>query len=367
MIGMNDFASEPAALREQQIRAVRAVLESGWFVLGSEVEKFEASWAEQCDAPYAVGVANGMDAIEIMLRSLSIGPGDEVITTTMSAFASVLGILRAGATPVLADIDQETGLMSLESARRCVSPSTKAILLVHLYGQLRDMNLWAQFCEETGILLLEDCAQAHLARWEGTVAGNFGRAAAFSFYPTKNLGAIGDAGAIVTSDPVIAEKSKVLRNYGQSTRYHHPELGLNSRLDEIQAAILNTRLSWLPEFTQRRQSIGSRYSREISNPAVSILTPPTEDEAHVYHLCVVKTSQRELLQAHLVKAGIQSNIHYPVPIHAQPPSKNLRRDPHGLENSETYAAQVLSLPCHPQMSDDDVASVVDAVNSYRAA
>lgn len=364
MISMNDFAREPPELLEQQMEAVRGVFQSGFFVLGSEVEKFELSWAKQCESSYSVGVANGMDAIEIMLRSLGIGPGDEVITTTMSAFASVLGIVRAGATPVLADINPETGLMSLESAKRCLSPSTKAILLVHLYGQLRDMNDWVQLCSESGLLLLEDCAQAHMARSGQTVAGNFGRAAAFSFYPTKNLGAVGDAGAILTSDERIAERGKTLRNYGQSTRYHHVEFGLNSRLDEIQAAILNARLSWLPVFTKKRQEIGRQYSREISNPSVSTLAAPTEEQSHVYHLYVVKTRQRELFQAHLLEAGIQSNIHYPVPIHLQPPSTNIRSDPQGLGRSEAFAQQVVSLPCHPQMTDDDVAYVVSVVNSF---
>lgn len=365
MINMNDFASEPNALVVQQLEAVRGVLESGWFVLGAQVEKFEEKWAERCDSRYAVGVANGMDAIEIMLRSLDIGPGDEVITTTMSAFASVLGIVRSGATPVLADIDQETGLMSLESVKRCLSPSTKAILLVHLYGQLKDMNHWVEFCAQSKILLLEDCAQAHLARWGGRVAGSFGRASAFSFYPTKNLGAIGDAGAIVTSDLLVSQKSKTLRNYGQSQRYHHVEFGLNSRLDEVQAAILNARLDWLQNFTSRRQVIGARYSREITNPLVTPLSPPVEEQSHVYHLYVVKTFHRESLQAHLLDAGIQSNIHYPVPIHAQPPSTNLQRDPLGLENSEIYGQQVLSLPCHPQMTDAQVGAVISAVNKFQ--
>lgn len=366
MISMNDFAGEPVELLDQEMRAVRKVFESGRLVLGPEVEKFEDSWAQKCDSDYAIGVANGMDAIEIMLRSLGIGPGDEVITTTMSAFASVLGIVRAGATPVLADIDRETGLLSLESARRCLSSSTKAILVVHLYGQVRDMNHWVQFCEESEVLLLEDCAQAHMAKSGGTVAGNFGSAAAFSFYPTKNLGAFGDAGAIVTSNQLVAERSKILRNYGQSGSYRHSEFGLNSRLDEVQAAILNIRLSWLPIFTKKRQEIGKRYSKEISNPCVSILAPPLEEQAHVYHLFVVKTSERDSFRAHLRESGVHTNIHYPVPIHAQPPSASLRRDPRGLENSETYAQQILSLPCHPQMSDDDVVAVVDAVNCFRA-
>lgn len=273
MISMNDFAGEPVELLDQEMRAVRKVFESGRLVLGPEVEKFEDSWAQKCDSDYAIGVANGMDAIEIMLRSLGIGPGDEVITTTMSAFASVLGIVRAGATPVLADIDRETGLLSLESARRCLSSSTKAILVVHLYGQVRDMNHWVQFCEESEVLLLEDCAQAHMAKSGGTVAGNFGSAAAFSFYPTKNLGAFGDAGAIVTSNQLVAERSKILRNYGQSGSYRHSEFGLNSRLDEVQAAILNIRLSWLQYLRRKDRKLENGTPEKFPTPACQFWLP----------------------------------------------------------------------------------------------
>lgn len=273
MISMNDFAGEPVELLDQEMRAVRKVFESGRLVLGPEVEKFEDSWAQKCDSDYAIGVANGMDAIEIMFRSLGIGPGDEVITTTMSAFASVLGIVRAGATPVLADIDRETGLLSLESARRCLSSSTKAILVVHLYGQVRDMNHWVQFCEESEVLLLEDCAQAHMAKSGGTVAGNFGSAAAFSFYPTKNLGAFGDAGAIVTSNQLVAERSKILRNYGQSGSYRHSEFGLNSRLDEVQAAILNIRLSWLQYLRRKDRKLENGTPEKFPTPACQFWLP----------------------------------------------------------------------------------------------
>jgi len=365
VILMNDFKAEPAELREAMLGAARRVLESGWYVLGNEVVAFEKQWAQVCGVAHGVGVGNGMDAIEIALRSLDIGPGDEVITTPMTAFATVLAILRAGATPVLADIDPESALLSLESAKRCLSPKTKAVVLVHLYGQVRAMSSWTAFCQKAGIHLIEDCAQAHLATWQGKVAGCFGVAGAYSFYPTKNLGAPGDAGMLVTHSASLAECAARLRNYGQSVRYHHPELGMNSRLDEMQAAMLAERLKWLHPFTEQRRNIATAYRAGINNPLVQQLTAPEEPSAHVYHLYVVTTPQREALQSHLQAEGVQALIHYPVPVHEQVPCKTLKRDPQGLLASEKYAAQCLSLPCHPQMTGDDIAQVIAAVNSFK--
>jgi len=366
MILMNDFKAEPPELREAMLDATRRVLESGWYVLGNEVESFEKQWALVCGVQRAVGVGNGMDAIEIVLRALDIGPGDEVITTPMTAFATVLAILRAGATPVLADIEPDTALLSLGSAARCISPRTRAVVLVHLYGQVRDMNAWASFCSQHGIALVEDCAQAHLAAWNGKVAGSFGAAGAYSFYPTKNLGAPGDAGMVVTRNEALAQRACRLRNYGQSVRYHHPELGLNSRLDEIHAAMLAERLKWLPVFTERRRQIAKAYLSGIQNPAIEQLAAPEEEAAHVYHLFAITCEQREALQIHLQQQHVQSFIHYPIPVHHQEPCRTIQHDPLGLAMCERHAATCLSLPCHPQMSDDDVAQVVAAVNGFRA-
>ena len=365
MIVMNDFKAEPAEMREAMLGAVSRVLESGWYVLGNEVVAFEKQWAVASRVDYAVGVGNGMDAIEIALRALDIGAGDEVITTPMTAFASVLAIIRAGATPVLADIDSATALLSIESVARCITPKTKAVLLVHLYGQVRQMDAWTNFCGEHGIALIEDCAQAHLATWHGKVAGSFGVAGAYSFYPTKNLGAPGDAGMLVTSNQAISDRAAKLRNYGQSVRYQHPELGMNSRLDEIHAAMLTERLKWLPKFTERRQQIANIYRAGISNALVQLLATPEENVAHVYHLFVITCNQRESLQSHLKTYGVQALIHYPICIHEQQSCLNIARDPHGLKASELHAATCLSLPCHPQMSDEDVAIVIDAVNIFK--
>ncbi|TAN35195.1 DegT/DnrJ/EryC1/StrS family aminotransferase [Patescibacteria group bacterium] len=365
MILMNDFKAEPEYLRAAELAALDRVLRSGWYVLGNEVKAFEAAWAERCGLAHAVGVGNGMDAIEIGLRALGIGEGDEVITTPMTAFATVLAIIRAGAIPVLADIDPDSALLDPASVERCISPLTKAVLLVHLYGQVREMERWAALCEKHGIALLEDCAQSHLARWDGKVAGCFGRFGAYSFYPTKNLGALGDAGALVSSDAELAQRAAVLRNYGQSVRYHHTEFGLNSRLDELQAALLRVRLERLDEFTAHRREVAKAYRERITNPLIRLLAEPAQAENHVYHLFVVICEERDRLTQHLKSGGVETYVHYPVPVHFQRPCKDLRCDPCGLTAAERHACECLSIPCHPQMSDADVSIVIDAINAFK--
>lgn len=362
---MVGFAGEPQELRDAELAAVASVLDAHHYVLGPRVEEFEESWARASGSGYAVGVANGLDAIEISLRCLGIGPGDEVITTSMTAFATVLAIVRAGATPVLADIDPSTALMSTSSAERCVTPRTRAIVLVHLYGQARDLTTWVRFCDAHDLALVEDCAQSHLARSDGRPAGTFGAMSAYSFYPTKNLGAIGDAGAVVTDDPALAEQARCLRNYGQRERYEHVALGMNSRLDELQAALLSARLAWLPEFTTRRQEIAAAYHAKIRNEHVSLLDAPRAPDEHVFHQFVVTCTERSALVEHLALAGVQTLVHYPVPMHEQPALLGAASDPEGLPVSERHARTCLSLPCHPQLTDSEIEQVVLAVNSFR--
>jgi dTDP-4-amino-4,6-dideoxygalactose transaminase len=365
MILMNNFRAEPEELLLQELAACEQVLRSGWYILGNEVRNFETKWAAACGARRAVGTGNGMDAIEIGLRAIGIGQGDEIITTPMTAFATILAILRTGATPVLADINPMTGLLDPVSARRCITPHTKAVLLVHLYGQICDMEQWQTLSKDTGIVLVEDCAQAHLARWNGKMAGTFGAFGAYSFYPTKNLGCMGDGGAIITNSDDIAEHANVLRNYGQSERYHHPELGMNSRLDEMQAALLSIRMGWLEGFTARRREIAHAYNEQILNPLIELLAKPSETENHVYHLYVVKCAERERLVKYMKDSSIATLIHYPVPVHWQEPCREVRTDPVGIKNSESYATLCLSIPCHPQMNDCDVAYVIEVLNGFR--
>lgn len=365
MILMNDFQAESADIKDEMNSAVERVIHSGWFVLGKEVETFERSWADVCGVDFGVGVANGMDAIEIALRALGVGPGDEVITSPMTAFATVLAILRSGAIPVLADIHAESALLNQESVSRCVTSKTKAVILVHLYGQVRDMEEWQLFCEESNIHLVEDCAQSHLATWKGNVAGSFGEAGAYSFYPTKNLGTFGDGGMLVTSNEEIAKQARCLRNYGQSVRYHHPEIGMNSRLDEVHAAILQVRLKWLVGFTHRRQEIAQMYSKGIANPLIKKMSLPQETSAHSYHLYVITSKQRDALKIHLEKCEIQTYFHYPIPIHHQKSCEGIVTDRSGLGVSENHARECLSLPCHPQMTNDNVFTIINAVNDFK--
>lgn len=360
-VPFNSLSSPNSA---DEIEAVRRVLDSGWLILGEEVRNFEMKWAAHCGVNQAVGVGNGMDAIEIGLRGLGIGPGDEVITTSMTAVATVLAVIRAGATPVLADIDPATALLDLESVKRCLGPRTKALILVHLYGQMRDMRTWKDFCDSNGIYLIEDCAQSHDAESENISAGAWGVFGAYSFYPTKNLGAAGDAGALVTNDPNLAIAARSLRNYGQSNRYEHPLVGLNSRLDEIQAAILSVRMAQLAGWTQRRRSIAQTYRTELANPYVSLLAEPVSSGNHVHHLFVVTTLHRDSLRLHLTAHGVDSLIHYPIPVHRQVSLSGLKRDPDGLGATDAHSNICLSLPCAPHLEESDIDRVVRAVNSF---
>ncbi|HEY4301791.1 MAG TPA: DegT/DnrJ/EryC1/StrS family aminotransferase [Candidatus Didemnitutus sp.] len=364
LVTMNDFRRLPEPQVQALEQAARRVIRSGWFILGPEVTEFERAWGAFCGTRHALGVASGLDAIEIGLRAVGIGAGDEVITTPMTAFATILGIVRAGAVPVLADIDPESGLLDLASVERCLSPRTRAVLLVHLYGQLRRMDGWRSFCAVHHLLLLEDAAQAHGAECQGRRAGAFGQWAAFSFYPTKNLGAIGDGGALCTDNDDVARQVKLLRNYGQSDRYHHEVAGMNSRLDEIQAAMLRAALAFLPAATVRRQEIAATYFAAMTSRRVRLLDRPETPGSHVFHLFVVRTAERAALQSHLQKHEIQCLVHYPVCAHRQPPGANLRCDPRGLGAADAFAGECLSLPCHPHLTPEEVDRVVAAVNSF---
>ena len=366
MILMNDFKREPEALLQAQLAASERVFRSGWLVLGSEVKAFEAEWSAWSGSAHTVGVGNGMDALEIGLRALGIGPGDEVVTTPMTAFATVLSILRAGATPVLADIDPETAILDPMSVRRCIGPRTKAVMVVHLYGQAAPMDAYQALCRETGILLLEDGAQSHGAKFGGKPVGTFGAFGGTSFYPTKNLGAIGDGGALVTESTELAERARQLRNYGQSVRYYHPMIGMNSRLDELQAAILRERLKLLTGWNSARRSVATRYAQGVRNAPLHLLPLPAEPERHVHHLCVLTSPRRDALMQHLKECGVESQLHYPVPVHHQESCRGIQVDPKGLPNAERHAVECLSIPCHPYLTDLEVTQVIEALNAFRA-
>ena len=276
----------------------------------------------------------------------------------------MFAIIHAGATPVLADVDLGSALLEVNSVERCLTSKTKALLLVHLYGQVRNVESWQTFCQQRNILLLEDCAQAHGAFSNSKHAGTFGSWGAFSFYPTKNLGARGDAGALLTDSETLAARLRILRNYGAAKRYEHVDLGLNSRLDELQAAILSARLNWLERFNARRQKIAKKFLTEITNPRIQLLAAPLAPENHVYHLFVLRCPERDRLQKFLSDHGIETLVHYPIPVHRQECCRDVRCDPSGLPNSELHAQQCLSLPCHPQLRDEDVARIIAAINEF---
>jgi dTDP-3-amino-3,4,6-trideoxy-alpha-D-glucose transaminase len=341
-------------------RAIARVVDSGWFILGPEVDAFEAEFARACGGAHAVGVGTGTDAITLILRALDIGPGDEVITPPLSAAYSALAVMMAGARPVFADIDPIRLTLDPAATAAAVTPRTRAVLPVHLYGQPADMTPLLALAERHNLALVEDCAQAHLATSEGRPVGTMGIAGAFSFYPTKNLGALGDGGAVVTRDAGLAARIKRLRNGGQTTRYHHQEAGANSRLDEVQAAILRARLAYLPGWTSRRRAIGAAYRSALSPAGITV--PPEVEVGHVYHLFPVLTPSRDLVQAHLSQQGVETFIHYPVPIPRQPALAST--DPRQCPVADRVCGQVLSLPMYPGLSDDQVAAVVHAVNTF---
>jgi dTDP-3-amino-3,4,6-trideoxy-alpha-D-glucose transaminase len=341
--------------------AIDRVIASGWFVLGPEVEAFEREFAAASGARYAVGVGTGTDAITLILRALDIGPGDEVITSPLSAAYSALAIMMAGARPVFADIDPQR--LTLDAARvaAAVTPRTRAILPVHLYGQPADMASLESIAMRHNLVIVEDACQAHLATCNGRPVGTIGVAGAFSFYPTKNLGALGDGGAVITNDATLADRIKRLRNGGQTSRYHHQEAGANSRLDELQAAILRARLPLLREWTERRRAIATRYREQLAESAMTI--PPSFDAGHVYHLFPVLSDNRPDLQAHLSRAGVETLIHYPVPIPRQPALA--AATPGMCPVADRVCNEVLSLPLYPSLTDSAVGGVIEAARAFR--
>ena len=339
---------------------IRRVIDRGWYVLGPEVEAFEQAFAEACHASHAVGVGTGTDAIAIILRGLGIGAGDEVITTPLSAAYTALACMMVGARPVFADLDPVRLTLDPAAVESQITPRTKVILPVHLYGQPADMRAIMAIASRHQLAVVEDCCQAHLATCEGRPVGSFGVAAAYSFYPTKNLGALGDGGAITTSDAALAAKVKRLRNGGQTDRYHHAEMGVNSRLDEIQAAILSARLPYLAGWTAARRVIAGQYRRLLAGAPVDV--PPECDSGHVYHLLPVLSPFRDQLQTWLRDQGIETLIHYPVPIPRQPALASER--PALCPIADRVCAQILSVPLYPDIPEADVEWVANAISRF---
>ena len=357
-VRFNDLAIRDDDLSRDIDDAIRRVVASCWYVLGPEVEAFEEEFRRASGTEHGVGVASGTDAISLSLLALGVGPGDEVVTSPLTAAFTALAISRLGARPVFADVEKDTLTLSPESVRDRITSRTKAIVPVHLYGNACDMDALMNLAKQHGLHVVEDACQAHGARYRGKLLGSLGHAGAFSFYPTKNLGALGDGGFIATDDEKLAAHLKRLRNGGQSSRYLHESIGFNSRLDELQAAVLRAKLPHLEVGNERRREISTRYVEALEG---SELAPVAVREGAVSarHLFVVKTPTRDSLEKYLGGHGIHTLVHYPVPVHLQPAYRGLEQGEGSCPVAEAAAKSIVSLPLYPSMTDDDVDYVID--------
>lgn len=344
--------------------ATKRVVESGWVVLGPEVGRFEKDFAAYIGVESCVSVGNGTDALELALKALGVKPGSRVATVANAGMYATAAILAIGAEPVFMDVELSTRNVALSEVQRVVAAGAQVVVITHLYGvAVQEVKEIADFCADKGVGLLEDCAQAHGAKVDGQHVGSFGDAASFSFYPTKNLGALGDGGAVLTRRVDVAEKVRLLRQYGWTSKYHVGHSGgRNSRLDEIQAAILMVFLPYLDNSNEKRRYIANRYAKELCHPLVKV--PPEVGEESVAHLYVIRADSRDHLRAHLKMQGISSDVHYPIPDHRQAifdeKYKNI-----SLRNTEILAKEILTIPCYPEMSEGDISTVVTAVNSWK--
>jgi len=343
--------------RDEIIEAITRVVDSGWYILGREVETFESDFAAYCESKHCIGVGNGLEALHLIIRAYGIGQGDEVIVPANTYIATWLAVTHAGATPVPVEPDERTYNINPEKIEQVITTKTKAILVVHLYGQTADMDPIIALARKYDLKVIEDCAQAHGARYKGRRAGSLGNAAGFSFYPGKNLGAFGDGGAVTTNNPELADRIKVLRNYGSHVKYHNEVIGFNSRLDELQAAVLRVKLTKLDEWNELRRQIASQYMRELSGQQGLTLPHVPEWAEPVWHLFVVRHPRRDQLQKTLTEAGIETMIHYPIPPHLQAAYSDLCYQQGTFPISEAIHATVLSLPMWQGMNTGNVAAV----------
>jgi dTDP-4-amino-4,6-dideoxygalactose transaminase len=360
-VPFGDLARQTDALRPELDEALRRVLRSGRYHFGVELEQFEAAFASWCGATEAVGVANGTDAITIALQAVGVGVGDEVVTAANTCVPTIVGIENAGAVPVLVDADPVTRTLDPALVEEALTPRTTALLPVHLYGRHADLERLRAIATLHDLALVEDCAQAHGAEIGGRRIGSFGDAAAFSFYPTKNLAALGDAGAVVTCNAAVAERARLLRNYGERQRFEHILRGRNSRLDALQAAVLHVKLGHVDSWTERRRWIAARYDEALAGTNLR-LPDNAGGRGHVYHLYVVEAVERDAFRTLLSSVGVETAVHYPRPIHLQPAYLELGED-RSLPVSERLASSVVSLPLYPEMTNDEVDHVSTAARS----
>jgi dTDP-4-amino-4,6-dideoxygalactose transaminase len=359
-----DLKAPYAELREELDAAYRRVMESGWYVLGAECEAFEAEFAAYCGARHCVGVGNGLEALHLILRAMGVGEGDEVIVPSNTYIATWLAVTYAGATPVPVEPDPLTHNLDPARVEEAVTPRTKVILPVHLYGQAADMDAIGEIASRRGLRVVEDAAQAQGAAYKGRKAGSLADAAGFSFYPGKNLGALGDAGAVVTDDGALADRVRVLRNYGSRVKYENEARGFNSRLDELQAALLRAKLPKLDEWNARRRRVAESYLQQLEGVAGLVLPRVPEWAEPAWHLFVVRTRERARLQSHLAEAGVGTLIHYPKPPHMQAAYADAGHRAGDFPLAERLAEEVLSLPMGPHLPAEAVDYVVSQLSSF---
>ena len=367
MIKFLDLKKVNERFRSELDASTRRVLDSGWYLLGKEVEKFESDFASYCGVRHCIGVANGLDALNLIIKAYGFGPGDEIIVPANTYIASILAISENGCTPVLVEPNWSTRLIDENLIEKVITPRTKAIMVVHLYGRAMNMKKVWVLAKKYNLKVIEDSAQSHGAKFEGRRCGNLGDASGFSFYPGKNLGCLGDGGAVTTNDDELAAKIRAIRNYGSDYKYHHIYKGTNSRLDEVQAAWLGVKLPHLDEDNAIRARIAARYCTEIKNPLIELPDDPNStmeigNLSHVWHVFAVTCKERDRLNKWLTDHGIQTNIHYPIP-----PHKQLAYTELGLLKlpiSERMHHEILSLPISPVLSNEEVARVISVVNEF---
>jgi dTDP-4-amino-4,6-dideoxygalactose transaminase len=356
MIPFNDFKREYEAIGEEVTQAIQRVLKSGWYVLGTENEKFEEEFSKYIGSSFGIGLNSGSDALFLAVKALGITTGDEVITVSHTMVSTVDALIRNGARPIFVDIDPKTYLMDASKIEAKISDKTRAILPVHLYGHPVDMDPIMEIAKKHNLYVIEDACQAHGAEYKQKKVGSIGDIGCFSFYPTKNLGGYGDGGMIVTNNEELADKLKKMRNYGQSKRYYHDFVGVNSRLDEVQAAILRTKLPYLDSWNEKRRKLAMIYNDLLKN--MDLITPIEKKYAkHMYHLYVVRQKQRDKFQQHLLKGGVQTLIHYPIPVHLQAAYKTQDK----LPVTEKICNEILSLPINPWLKESEVITISECM------
>lgn len=364
MIKFLDLKKINDRFRGEMDAAAKRVLDSGWYLLGGEVDAFEQEFAAYCGAKYCVGVANGLDALNLIIKAYGFGSGDEIIVPANTYIASILAISQNGCTPVLVEPDWNTRLIDVNRIEQAITPRTKAIMVVHLYGRAVEMDKIWNLAKSCNLKIIEDSAQSHGAMYAGQRCGNLGDASGFSFYPGKNLGCLGDGGAVTTNDEELASRIRAIRNYGSDRKYHHIYKGTNSRLDEIQAAFLRVKLPHLDDDNRRRAEIAERYCSEISNPLIELpIDPNGATLQHVWHVFAVTSPKRDALQKYLEDNGIQTNIHYPTPPHKQGAYAELAELKFPI--SERLHREILSIPMGPCLEDFEIDKIITILNDFR--